>query len=140
EALAAECPHCRAPLRLNPFLVDHSHRWGVAASGASSTGPATSISGSSRREQLALRVLQAIGLAIVFSVIVFGMLCTIWWSWGWLIGVPLILVGMIILAQAVALATGMIGLAECPTCKGPAARIGKEMIFCPKCSGQSAGA
>ena len=99
EAWQDGCPHCQAPIRFNPFVVDQRERRRSEKTpdDLPSVAPA---SGSKARG--AIR--QVLAWVASLGLLALAVVCSWCWAWGWLLGVPLGLVGLIFLGVMIAYA------------------------------------
>ncbi len=114
-AILSSCPKCQHPLQFNPFFsvtkdfADVFHR-----SVYSKT----------------VRIKKIVGLFVCLILIAGGVFMSRLWPLAWLFGVPIMLVGLSILAINV---SGMLQLGACPRCGGVAPIWKKKTVHCKKC-------
>jgi hypothetical protein len=132
EALRSECPDCKGPVRFNPFLVDQQWRWQRARTEGklAAAGSSDAVFRSELRRPAAVALLWLLPLGIA----ALGIICFYLWSWGWLIGVPVCLLGVLLLASNTLFAAGVLEMVPCPHCESPAIRWRSGDIYCRKCS------
>lgn len=78
------------------------------------------------------RLLVPIHFLAAFCLIAFGMTISWLWSWAWLAGVPIAMVGCLVLAATV-FRTGFVRIVPCPRCGADAVQVRGRVIRCSKC-------
>ena len=73
---------------------------------------------------------------IIIVLFVAGVFILLRWYWGWVVGVPLLILGTFILTMRLLLLKGFTRLVACPRCGRPVLQWGQSSLACPYCKHQ----